>query len=209
MPFGTPDKTNRYKRYRNEIEEFRQQYLLPEHVAGIIVPDTEWLQCTQQRLPNPDHTLDMLVFGNDETGMDINKGLKYNGPKVYSPEQHVVLFFICRAKDAAMAIAVYEYLKGERHGFNGLGNYAGINFQTSKGLSVYFADVENPLSQICSELDKREFETGKTYFAMYLSPVGKWEKSARKKAVYYKLKEELLHRGILSQSIEVDKNSLS
>lgn len=206
MPFGIPDKSNRYKRYRNEIEEFRQQYLLPEHMADVMIPDTEWLQCTQQRLPNPGHKLDMLVFGNNKTGRDINSCLKYNGPKVYSPEQHVVLFFICREKDVAMAAAVYQYLKGERSGFEGLGKYAGINFQTSKGLSVYFADTDDPLLQISRELDKREFETGKTYFAIYLSPVGKWEKSARKKAVYYKLKEELLHRGILSQSIEVDKN---
>ncbi len=206
MPFGTPDKTNRYKRYRNEIEDFRKQYLLPEHVQGIMVPDTEWLQCTKKRLPNPGHKLDMLAFGNDKTGQDINSGLKQYGPKAYSPEQDIVLFFICREQDIAMATAVYQYMKGERPGFDGLGKYAGIHFQTSRGLSVYFKDAYNPLPQICSELDKREFETGKTYFAMYLSPVGKWEKSARKKAVYYKLKEELLHRGILSQSIEVDKN---
>jgi hypothetical protein len=99
MPFGTPDKTNRYKRYRNEIEDFRKQYLLPEHVQGIMVPDTEWLQCTKKRLPNPGHKLDMLAFGNDKTGQDINSGLKQHGPKAYSPEQDIVLFFICREQD--------------------------------------------------------------------------------------------------------------
>lgn len=206
MPFGTPDKTNRYKRYRNEIEDFRKQYLLPEHVQGIMVPDTEWLQCTKKRLPNPGHKLDMLAFGNDKTGQDINSGLKQHGPKAYSPEQDIVLFFICREQDIAMATAVYQYMKGERSGFDGLGKYAGIHFQTSRGLSVYFKDAYNPLPQICSELDKRIFDPAKTYFAIYLSPVGKWEKNPAKKAVYYKLKEELLHRGILSQSLEVDKN---
>jgi hypothetical protein len=206
MPFGTPDKTNRYKRYRNEIEDFRKQYLLPEHVQGIMVPDTEWLQCTKKRLPNPGHKLDMLAFGNDKTGQDINSGLKQYGPKAYSPEQDIVLFFICREQDIAMATAVYQYMKCERSGFDGLGKYSGIHFQTSRGLSVYFKDAYNPLPQICSELDKRIFDPAKTYFAIYLSPVGKWEKNPAKKAVYYKLKEELLHRGILSQSIEVDKN---
>ncbi len=206
MPFHAPDKSNRYLRYKAEIDEFRINYLQPYKLKDFMIPDSEWLQCEALQLPNPDHRLDMMAFGNGATGRDANRGLKYNGPKAYSPEQDIILFFICREKDKPMAMTIYKYLKGDMHSFVGLGKYVGINFQISKGLSVYFTDGDNPLPDIRRELDKRNFETGKTYFAIYLSPVGKWEKNTQKKRVYFRLKEELLHRGILSQSIEVEKN---
>jgi len=43
------------------------------------------------------------------------------------------------------------------------------------------------------------------YVAIYLSPYSKYAESDTHKAIYYRVKEELLHKGIVSQVIEVEK----
>lgn len=206
FPVAAPDKSNRYLRYRSEIEAFRKNYLLRSDVGQFMRIQPEWMQCESCVLTDEPVALNTLEFGNGHTATEPKNGMKLYGPRSLSPDVKTVFFFICHRQDVEMAKTVNAYLKGTMPGFAGLQKYAGIGYSIVKGLSIYFEDNENPLPEITKQLNAREMIAGTRYVALYLSPFGKWDANEGHKAVYYRVKEELLHRGIVSQVIEVEKN---
>ena len=206
IPFPAPDKSNRYLRYRTEIENFKKQYLYSNEIEQFIKVNTNWLSREPYTLIDENTTLNTLEFGKGKTDAEPKNGMRLYGPKKLSPDLKTVFFFICHSQDVDMAKTVNAYLKGTLPGFVGLQKYAGIVYSNVKGFSIYFENKENPLAEIAYQLDGRVFEPATRYVALYLSPFGKWDANEAHKAVYYRVKEELLHRGIVSQVIEVEKN---
>ncbi len=206
IPTPAPDKSNRYLRYRNEIESFRKQYLQPEDLKEFMVLNNGWTSRECQTLLTEGKLLNNLVFGNGGTDTEPKNGMKRFGPKKLTPNRKTVFFFICQRNDIQMALTINEYMSGKLPGFTGINKYAGIVYSTVKDFSVYFDNKENPLPEIVQVLDERIFDNDTRYVALYLSPFGKTDSDEAHKAIYYKLKEELLHRSIVSQVIEVEKN---
>ncbi len=206
IPFPAPDKSNRYLRYRTEIDNFKNKYLYSNEIEQFIKVNNEWISREPNTLIDENSTLNSLEFGKGKTDAEPKNGMRLYGPKKLSPDLKTVFFFICHRQDVNMASTVNAYLKGTLPGFVGLQKYAGIVYSNVKGFSIYFENKENPLPEIAEKLDNRLFEPATRYVALYLSPFGKWDANEAHKAVYYLVKEELLHRGIVSQVIEVEKN---
>lgn len=206
IPVPAPDKSNRYLRYRNEIEDFRKKYLLKSDVEKFMKLHPEWLRCEPYTLIDENSTLTKLEFGSGKTDTEPKNGMKLYGPKALSPDMKTVFFFVCDTNDVDMAKTVNNYLRGTMPGFGGLQKYTGIVYSIVKGFSIYFENKENPLPEIIEQLNTREFKPDTRYVALYLSPYGKWDANEGHKAIYYRVKEELLHRDIVSQVIEVEKN---
>jgi hypothetical protein len=206
IPFPAPDKSNRYLRYRNEIENFRKTYLMSSEIAEFMLLEDEWTTREAYTLQMETRSLNKLVFGNGEVHTEPKNGMKLYGPKELPVNRKTIFFFICHRNDIDMAKAINGYMNGKISGFAGINSYAGIVYSTIKNLSIYFDDKEDPLPEIVRQLNERTFENDASYVALYLSPFGKWDGSDEHKALYYRLKEELLHRKIVSQTIEVEKN---
>ena len=206
IPFPAPDKSNRYLRYHNETENFRQQYLQPAMLSNFMLIKDAWLTREPYMLPNREQALDMLEFGNKEKNTEPKNGIKLYGPKNYAPDVRMNLFFICHTNDKPMAMMLYKFLKGEASGFVGVNKYVGLTIQTEQKFSIYFNNREKPMEEIRKQLDERKFETGKRYVAIYLSPYSKWDTNVTHKKLYYDLKEELLFRNIVTQTVEVEKS---
>ncbi|MBP6609584.1 MAG: hypothetical protein KA206_00660 [Paludibacter sp.] len=206
IPFPAPDKSNRYLRYREEIEAFRKAFLYDNALGSFMNIEPDWEKRESYSLLSENNKLNMLEFGNGHTDTEPKNGIKHYGPRDLSPDVKTVFFFICHRQDVNMASTVNAYLKGSMPGFYGLRKYTGIAYSIVKGFSIYFDDKESPLVEIAAELDKRSFESGTRYVALYLSPYGKWDAYEAHRKIYYQVKEELLHRGIVSQVIEVEKN---
>ena len=206
IPFLKPDKSNRYIRFRDETETFRNLYLQPEMLSDFMLVDDFWLKKEAKTLPNNNHELDLLTFGNGGMHREPKVGMKEYGPKAYPSDISTTMFFICHKDDVNMAQTIYNYMKGELPGFVGLNKYTGLTYHTVKKFSIYFDNKDNPLPEIIAQLNERTFSNTVRFVAIYLSPYSKWEINLKHKTLYYELKEELLHRGIVSQVLEVDKN---
>jgi len=204
-PFPAPDKSNRYKKYLAEIDGFRNRFLV-KGTDDFMHIHPEWVTREPQSLLTDDTDRQKLLFGNGGTDNEPKNGMKLYGPKELSPDRKTVFFFICHRNDTNMAKTINKYMSGTIPGFVGVNKYAGILYSTVKDLSIYFDDKENPLPEIVQQLNARNFETDTRYVALYLSPFSKWDSLDTHKAVYYLVKEELLHRNIVSQAIEVEKN---
>ncbi len=207
MQHIAPDQSNKYIRYFDEIEAFKNNFLLTPPFRSLLPLEHDWVNMPSFQFADNGTDQAGLIFGGDTTHEDSYTGIKEFGPKELIPKQDkdVVFFFICHENDTQMALTVNDFMLGEKRGFRGLANFAKIRYVTQKGLSIYFKNKENPLPEIITQLNDGRFDGGTRYVALYLSPYSKWSEQEEDRAIYYRVKEELLHRGIVSQALEVEK----
>jgi len=198
-----PDKGNRYKKYWNEIEQFKNDYLLKESFREYLHLDKDWIKVIPEQLNM--QKFKPVQFGEGEH-IQPKFGMKMYGPKHLVPHRSVVFFFIVHKNDVGMAFTINDYLTGIKSEFKGgLNNYVQLPYKTEDNLSITFLNKDNPLPEIEEKLGNRTFDANKRYVAIYLSPHSKWAINQRHKEIYYQIKETLLNRGIVSQTIEVEK----
>lgn len=201
-----PERGNRYISKWKEIESFRKRFFLREEFGRVLqLAGTDWITTHALRLEEQVDADRALLFGQDNVHTDPFEGMRTYGPKELTPARKVIFFFICHVNDKSMALTVHEYLKGIRPGFGGITRFAKIPYYTEQGLSIYFENKSDPMSEILEQLNNRVFSPDDNYVALYLSPFSKYGEIEAHKAIYYRVKEELLHRNIISQAIEVDK----
>lgn len=206
LPVLPPDRQNRYKIFDKEINAFADNYLRSDLLKEFMHIDMNWVQKAGFSFYKENESLSLLKFGNEEQENNSYIGLKKFGPLSYSPTSTVIFFFIVHQDDTPLSFVVHDYLKGNKSDFYGINKLTGINFCTQTNFSIIFKDKENPLPEVIQALDERRFEVGIDYVAIYLSPFSKWTQDVSQKSIYYRIKEELLHRGIMSQTLEVTKN---
>lgn len=203
IPFPAPDKSNRYLKFKSEIESFREKYLQPAAVKHIFNLSSEWKKQSSLRLEN--EKTDMQFGAGTHT--DPMQGMKLYGPKTLI-KQEVVFFFIFHKPDLPFATRVNNYLKGDETDFkSGLNGFLRMKYNTVSALSIMFENKNNPLPEIKRKLSEKQhkFENSKRYVAIYLSPHSRDRSEANEKKIYYELKELLLQHDIITQTIEVEK----
>ena len=196
-----PDKSNRYIKFRTEIEKFSQHYLRDA------APD--FMQLADKWNETEPEMLDVSSFGKLQFGegedAEPKYGFKKFGPKELM-EDEVVFFFIMHQDDIPFAFTINEFLSGKQPDFQGgLSGFLRMKYNTEPHLSIIFGNKNNTLVEIEKKLKTKKFDSSKRYVAIYLSPHSKWTRSAGDKNIYYRLKELLLSNEIVSQTIEVDK----
>lgn len=198
----SPVTGNRYKKYSLEIEDFRKNYLEDEVLSDCMQISTNWKEVQPQRLDLS--TMSLLRFGDGEHA-EPKYGVRQFGPKELI-EDETVFFFIMHEDDKPLAFTLNEYLAGKRSEFaGGLSAFLRMKYNTEPQLSIVFSDKNNPLTEIEEKLRQKRFDSGKQYVAIYLSPHSKWTRNPHHKAIYYRIKETLLLKGIVSQTIDADK----
>lgn len=198
-----PAKGNRYETYWTEAEKFRTGFLSAASLQDIMKLQDAWKKMTPMRLPGEKMA---LQFG---TGVHAEPkyGFRQFGPRELL-EDNVVFFFILHQDDRPLSFTVNDYLKGNETSFKGgLNDFLKIKYTTEPKLSIVFADKDNPLKEIAEKLESKRsfFLPGKRYVAIYLSPHNKVTHNSSHKMIYYRIKEHLLMRGIISQTIDANK----
>jgi len=206
LPDLPPDKQNRYLLIDREINAFVDKYLKSPLLNEFIHIDLNWVQKAGISFFKDDESLSMLKFGSNGLDNQSYDGIKKFGPYQFSPRLKVVFFFIVHHDDTPLSYVVNDYLRGNMSSFIGINKLTGINYSTQSKFSIVFNDKENPLPEVIHALNERRFDCGVDYVAIYLSPFSKWTPDVNQKSIYYRIKEELLHRGIVSQTLEVNKN---
>lgn len=197
---------NRYLSFLQEINEFKDKYLLQAPLTDHLHYETrEWQKMQSNRLCDSEELLDELVFGGGNRHNDPYQGMKLHGPHQLSTDNKIKFFFVGHISTTPFAKSVYSYMMGLEKGFVGLQKFVCIPFSTQKDLSLFYQNEADPLPELKAYLASQQFESDTRYVAIYLSPVHKQEEDEERRRIYYRVKEELLHHEIVSQVLDVEK----
>jgi hypothetical protein len=206
LPTEAPVKGNRYLKYWARIKDFYLTYLdIAEFKALIPLHDTGFIKVSPATISRTRNSSNDLSFGNNQKGRIPKYDVRNLKPFQKSPFAKIHLFFIVHKDDIEVAKTLNKYFEKGLDWFGGLYDFASLLFHTEKHFSVIFGNKDNPLPEIESKLDGRNFDPGVKYIAVYVTPYGKYVEEEGKRKVYYRVKEMLLKRNITSQVIEANK----
>ena len=203
--------TYKYKKYYENIATFYEAYLNNEDFRNVIpISEKGFYKIYNRDVKSTTPGCNELIFGNEVTDINPNKGIKENGPYQLPTPKHISFFFIIPREDIETGKLLIKYFKGEVpyifEGMTlkvaGLLKYARLNFFVDKDKSIPFDNLDNPLPEIREKLANTKYPGNITYCALYVSPYSKDKSNPTQHKFYYQIKEELLKYGITSQVIE-------
>jgi hypothetical protein len=74
-------------------------------------------------------------------------------------------------------------------------------FELEENGSISFDNIDDAVSVVQKAIKNKDRLPDTKYFAVYISPVPKWEKDPKRNSIYHRMKEILLYEGITSQVI--------
>ncbi len=209
IAFDIPDFKNRYPKYFNNLKEFYDKYLntevframLPLAAEGFYKPNG----LSVQRING---TSNELQFGNG-VGIEPKKDLRRLKPyKPVPPPNNVKFFFIYHKPDRELAVTeIYKIFKDGYTGqypFPRMEEFISQPFEIEKETSISFDTIEEAVSVVQKAIKNKDRLPDTKYFAIYISPIAKWDKDPKRLSIYHRIKEILLYEGISSQVIYKD-----
>lgn len=201
-----PDKSNKYKKFKNAIDFFYRTYLNnDEFKRHIPINSNGFIPVEQIKIGRVKNNSNQLLFGNSKTDIVPMNGMKNHGPFDFSDTSNIHFFFIYHKDDVQVAKKMDGYFRGTERGFRGLSKFIHTSYYTEKGFSIRFQDLEDPWPEIYSKITEKHFEPDIQYIAIYISPFSKNSPDKSRRKIYYRLKELLLKKGISSQAIDAEK----
>ena len=202
------DRGNKYIQYKAKIGDFIKKHIVKDDFKEIVSINCKYyLPVEKKRIGEVAEECNELVFNNGLIGKKPKYDFKQLKPFKPCTQIHknIHLFFIVHKNHINEAKDLQSYLQNGLKWYKGLQEYAGVLYHVEKGFSIVFDDLDNPLPQITNGIKNLKMKPDVTYVAIYLSPFSKYEQDLTKKKVYYKVKEQLLLRHIVSQVIDVNK----
>nr|WP_315164069.1 Piwi domain-containing protein [uncultured Flavobacterium sp.] len=198
---------NKYTRYKLAIDDFVNTYLDNKDFKTLIpLHSSEYLKVEETRILNVDKNCNELIFKDYVIGSIPKIDFPRNGALVTSPKPNITIFYIYHESHAEVCSSLSKHLKnGTGDYYKGLYKFANIESHTDMTLAIKYKDENNPLPEILEKLNSANFNYDNTYVAFYISPIGKFDEDKSRKKIYYRVKEELLKRRIISQVIDYDK----
>ncbi|MBS4065808.1 MAG: hypothetical protein KGZ74_14715 [Chitinophagaceae bacterium] len=209
IAFDIPDFKNRYPKYFTNLKEFYDKYLNTEVFRAILPLAAEGFYkpngLSVQRING---TSNELQFGNG-VGIEPKKDLRRLKPyKPVPPPNNVKFFFIYHKPDRELAVT--EIYKIFKDGYNGkypfprMEEFISQPFEIEKETSISFDTIDEAVSVVQKAIKNKDKLPDTKYFAIYISPIAKWDKDPKRLSIYHRIKEILLYEGISSQVIYKD-----
>lgn len=196
---------NKYIGYKNKIDKFINDFLLVKKFKEIIpINNDDYLPVEFSRIGEVDDECNELLFQN---GSGRNPRVDFKNLKPFKPckLENVHFFFIHHTSYINEVNALQKMLEDGTSWYRGLSIYAGILAFFDTDSNIVFEDLENPLPQIKKGVNEFKRDPNINYVAIYLSPFNKHEPDLKKRLIYYKIKEQLLYKKIISQVIEFER----
>jgi hypothetical protein len=201
IPFETPDKSNKYKKYLSNLNNFFKNYINTPAFKAIIPHNGNWQTIPSTKIFRTTLGSNSLKFGENHTNIFPYDGMKTAGPVEIIDEKHVKIFFIYHSEDVHVLEELKKYISKEK-GFISFTKFLRFPFSYDDSMNLVFADKDNPIPDVLTYLENFNPEPETAYLAFYISPHCKEEKDIFKHSHYYRIKEELLKNKISSQVIE-------
>ncbi len=193
---------NKYKKYYDLIHQFYNDHLKDAVIGECIkIFETGFYKPYDEKIKQTTEDSNLLLFGNNQKNFIPYIGLKEYGPlQAPPPDKPIKFIFIFHEEDKELANKVYSYLKKGYKSFPGLESFVKIQFEIDTARSMRFT-ANNPIPEITASIGNLQFDQNTIYAALYISRIKKDTADEEIDAVYYRLKELLLHHGITSQVI--------
>lgn len=208
------ERVNRYTKYYGKIKRFYEKYLDNKDFRSIVpISEDGFSFANPMQIGQTTNQSKQLIFGKKRSGgyhTDVipQRGVIGSlGPHRSPKNNNIQLFFIAAENQTSYAndLALY-LLNGYKDFFKGLKHYTNIPITLApKEFNIKLDNIQNPLPEVEKALENTPFNPDTKYLAIYLSPIGKYDKDREQRKIYYKVKEKLLNRNISSQWIETDK----
>ncbi len=205
------NKSNRYKKYYNKIDAFYKKYLDNKYFREIFpIPTDGFSLVNPLQLGNTKSSSKDLIFGGGTTNYNPQRGVN-NGPYAAAPYADIKIMCIYPLEDIDTARELLQYqVKGYKNFFKGIKQYTGkdVAYAPSE-LHLKFNNKSNPLPELTDFLydaaTNNKLKSDTRYVALYLTPISKHAANKESREIYYKVKEQLLKHGIVSQCVETQK----
>lgn len=200
---------NKYKKQFQETVDFiagplQEVISKPGHIK---FSSTNLTQIPGDLIRSISTSSNKLVFGNNNTDYTPLNGLRKYGP-LSQPSKKVKFIFIFNERNKNEANTFYLFLKKGFQSFPGLEQLVGIPLDLDREKSIILnCDNEAIPFKISEQLETRNFDDGFKYIAFVFTDVIKDSQDPIEKEIYYKIKEKLLNKGIVSQVIDPQKIS--
>ncbi len=204
---------NRYPNYLDHLQSFYRIYLnTPAFKKTIGISKNGFFTVADNRVYQTSENSNELQFLE---GRHINPGLGMilKKPLKAFTKNHVKLFFIYHHDDGEfIKDTLFEYItKGWHKEVGGVMKHS-KNLQKfiNQPLSIdptkriVFENTNTLFEEVSAQLKNFVGTPNTTYVAIYISPISKTDKEHPQHSAYYKIKEQLLHKGISSQVIYKD-----
>lgn len=205
LPTEKPDRTNKYLKFKSNIDAFYEHFISKNGFKEIIpIDSTSFIPVKQIKVNSVKDKSNELLFINETTDIVPFNGMR-RGPYKPSDYSKIQFFYIFYKEDESIARVMHQYFSKGLYSFKGLYHFARVPYHTQDNFSIIFTDKDNPIDEIERELIQRNFQPDVHYIAIYLSPHSKHHPNREIRSIYYHVKELLLNRDITSQAIDVGK----
>lgn len=198
---------NRYIKFKAAIDLFVSKFIIKDDFKKIIPLNINYyLEVEAKRIGKVDEVCNELVFKDGVIGRVPKTEFSRKKPLAKPPHRNIELFFIYHESHADICKKLDGFLQnGTGTYFKGLTEFANIPYHPNNELFIEFQNKEEPVAEIINKLSDAKFNPDVTYVAIYISPFGKHTEDKPKRKIYYRVKEELLKRRIVSQVIDYEK----
>lgn len=206
ITYEIPDNKNRYPRYFNHINQFYESYLNNNEFRKVVPLDENgFISNYTDTVKKLSGESNKLKFGKD-IGVEPKTDLKKLGPcEPVPPPNNVTFFFIYHKDSQEEYNLLKKYFEQGYKSHPNLQDFIYQPFYVDESLNIILSSVDNIINEVYAVLKVRKKNPDTKYFAIYISPISKYEKEFTKKRVYYRMKEMFLHEGYYSQVIYKDK----
>lgn len=202
---------NKYKRHLEKINSFIQDHLLKTDFQKLLPVSKNFTATQAGQMPM---SAMQLKFANNGEQRIPQRGLNF-GTYQQPTATNITLFYIYPnsvTKEELIQLnsnITKSYGNPNYYPFAGLRKYIGLETQPLRGLSFdYNPQSANPWEEIEQKLNSHSNMLTKentTFICCFLSTVNKDNLASPLHILYYRVKEMLLRRGIVSQCIDLTK----
>lgn len=200
-----PDRTNKYKRYHDNITWFKDNFLNIDNFRKVIpLTSGNFKKVDQVKTNAVSEKSNQLLFENSQIQIVPLRGMQNYGPYGIPNTNLIHFFFIFHQSNFDKVQIIDKQFKDGLDRFDGIQGFIKTPYHTEPGFSIRFQNKYNPLPEIRKALEK-SFNPDVQYIAIYISPFNKDYATKEQLSIYYKVKELLLQKGITSQAVDASK----
>lgn len=204
LPFDENPKENKYSIYHENIKKF-VQYLMWRNDFIKLIPlhSSNFLKVSNASIAEIVDDSNNLAFFEGVKGRSPKTDFRNLKPYTGSPFKNIHLFFVYHSDDEDVKNTLKNYFQNGLRFYRGLNDYTGLLSHIDDSLEIKFTNKENPIPEIEQHFESNKYDTTKyKLFAFYLTPFTKEQTRKQPQRIYVQVKELLLNREIVSQSIE-------
>lgn len=214
MEWPMRPKTNRYKTYKEQVDQFVSTYLGTESFRKIVpLLSNQMLTLSANSVWVLQKDYSTMLFGPDNSGnphenTDAFAGMKACGPYERA-QQKVHIFFIAPQSEREVVEKWRKDIFGNASGFRGFPGYVRIECTAPPTHDVFYSNADDQATDIASAIYMQERRDDTEYYAIYFTPHSRAARFQRQQQIYHEVRDILFKRNIQMQCITIGTAKLA